>query len=151
MVARSPPIELTPRAMSPPWLRAMSRAIDRQQYVDIVYSGDAQANGLVPWTMGKYALDADELRTTYQPYDVQDAKALISAVGGLKFNVIYPDRKYHGKQPKQKQVCHSLFDTAAPRHLGLYDIPGIRHNGLEQLLHYDRRHRYSADVRLLFL
>ena len=70
--------------------RAMSRAIDRQQYVDSVYSGDAQANGLVPWTMGKYALDADELRTKYQPYDVQDAKALISAIGGLKFNVIYP-------------------------------------------------------------
>ena len=70
--------------------RAMSRAIDRQQYVDIVYSGDAQANGLVPWTMGRYALDADELRTKYQPYDVQDAKALISAIGGLKFKVIYP-------------------------------------------------------------
>ena len=36
-------------------------SIDRQQYVDLVYGGDAQANGIVHWPTGAYALPPEEL------------------------------------------------------------------------------------------
>jgi peptide/nickel transport system substrate-binding protein len=70
--------------------RAVSRAINRSEYVRIVYGGDAQANGLVHWPLGSYALAADELEKTYQPFDLADAKALVSAVGGIKFKMMFP-------------------------------------------------------------
>ena len=70
--------------------RAVSRAINRSEYVKIVYGGDAQANGLVHWPLGSYALAADELEKTYQPFDLADAKALVSAVGGIKFKMMFP-------------------------------------------------------------
>ncbi|MEK7693308.1 MAG: ABC transporter substrate-binding protein [Chloroflexota bacterium] len=70
--------------------RAISRAIDRREYVRIVYGGDAQADGLVHWPLGSYALAPDELEQTYQPFDLADAKALVSAVGGIKFKMMYP-------------------------------------------------------------
>ncbi len=71
--------------------RAVSRAIDRSEYVRIVYGGDAQANGLVHWPLGSYALPPDELEKTHQPYDLADAKALVSAVGGIKFKMMFPE------------------------------------------------------------
>ncbi len=97
-IAREPMFSFIAFTMNPdvaPWTdprarRAVSRAIDRQAFVDIVYAGDAQANGLVPWTHGPYALDADELGSKQQPFDVADAKALVSAIGGLKFKMMYP-------------------------------------------------------------
>lgn len=70
--------------------RAVARAINRSEYVKIVYGGDAQANGLVHWPLGSYALAAHELEKTYQPFDLADAKALVSAVGGIKFNMMFP-------------------------------------------------------------
>ena len=70
--------------------RAISRAIDRRDYVRIVYDGDAQANGLVHWPLGSYALPPQELETKYQPFDLADAKALVSAVGGIKFKMMFP-------------------------------------------------------------
>jgi ABC-type transport system substrate-binding protein len=70
--------------------RAISRAINRQAYVDIVYRGDAQANGLVHWPLGSYALSADELESTHQPYNVEDARQLAEAAGGIKFKMAYP-------------------------------------------------------------
>ena len=70
--------------------RAISRAIDRREYVRIVYGGDAQADGLVHWPLGSYALAPDELEQTYQPFDLADAKALVRAVGGIKFKMMYP-------------------------------------------------------------
>lgn len=70
--------------------RAISRAIDRRDYVRLIYGGDARPNGLVHWPLGSYALPEDELAQTYQPFDVADAKALVSAVGGIKFRMMYP-------------------------------------------------------------
>jgi ABC-type transport system substrate-binding protein len=63
--------------------RAISRAVDRSAYVDIVYGGDAQANGLVHWPLGSYALSSDELKTL-QPFDLADAKALVRAAASVQ-------------------------------------------------------------------
>lgn len=70
--------------------RAVSRAIDRDEYVRIIYNGDAQPDGLVHWPLGSYALGPDELRTAYQPFDVADAKKLVAAAGGVRLKLTYP-------------------------------------------------------------
>ena len=69
--------------------RAVSRAINRQEYIDLVYNGDAQANGLVQWALGSYALPPDELETL-QPFDLDEAKRLVEEVGGVRMRVTYP-------------------------------------------------------------
>ncbi len=70
--------------------RAFSRAINRQPYIDIVYGGEAKADGVVHWPVGAYALDPAELEQTYQPYDVQEARRLVEQVGGIKVKLMYP-------------------------------------------------------------
>lgn len=70
--------------------RAISRAINRKAYVDLVYHGDAQPNGLVSWPLGSYAIPAAELESTYQPFDVAEARSLVQQVGGIKFKMMYP-------------------------------------------------------------
>lgn len=69
--------------------KAVNFALNRQQYVDLVYDGDAEANGLVHWPMGDYAFRGDELKQV-QPFDLAEAKKLVEALGGLKFKMIYP-------------------------------------------------------------
>ncbi|HYM15364.1 MAG TPA: ABC transporter substrate-binding protein [Dehalococcoidia bacterium] len=71
---------------------AMMYAINRQDYVDRVYKGQAQANGLVHWSLGDYALPPSELQKL-QPYDVKKAKDLIKAATGkdtLDIKVMWP-------------------------------------------------------------
>jgi ABC-type transport system substrate-binding protein len=70
--------------------RAFSRAINRQEYIDIIFGGEAKPDGLVHWSLGAYALDAHDLAATYQPYSVADAKQLVSQVGGIKVKMSYP-------------------------------------------------------------
>jgi ABC-type transport system substrate-binding protein len=48
-----------------------------------VYKGEAQGNGLVHWSLGDYALPADEL-AKLQPWDPQKSKQMISAATGGK-------------------------------------------------------------------
>ena len=69
--------------------RAISRAINRQEYIDIVYAGDAQANGLVHAPLGAYALPPDELQR-WQPFDLEEARAIVEEVGGIRFKMMYP-------------------------------------------------------------
>ncbi len=69
--------------------RAFSRAINRQQFVDLIYQGEAQADGLVHAPQGSYAFNDEELKK-YQPYDAADAKKLVAAVGGIKVKMMYP-------------------------------------------------------------
>jgi peptide/nickel transport system substrate-binding protein len=70
--------------------RAVSRAIDRREYVDRVYKGDARADGVLAWSLGAYALSADELEKTYQPFNLEEAKQLVQQVGGIRFQLTYP-------------------------------------------------------------
>lgn len=83
MNPRRPPFD-DPRAR-----RAISRAIDRSAFVDLVYGGDAQADGLVQWSLGSYALPPDELETL-QPFDLEEARRLVREVGGIKLKMMYP-------------------------------------------------------------
>ena len=71
--------------------KAFSYAINRKQYIDVVYQGDAKENGLVHWPVGEgsFAFTSDELKDL-QPYDVAEAKKLVSALGGLKVKMIFP-------------------------------------------------------------
>ena len=70
--------------------RAIARALNRKQFVEIVYGGDARPNGLVHWPLGSYAFDDAELESTYQPFSVAEARALVDQVGGIKFKMMYP-------------------------------------------------------------
>jgi ABC-type transport system substrate-binding protein len=70
--------------------RAISRAINRDEYVEIIYRGDAQPNGLVHWPLGTYALPGDELESTYQPFNLEEARALVQEAGGVRFRMVYP-------------------------------------------------------------
>lgn len=76
--------------------RAFSRAINRQQYIELIYNGDAKADGLVHWPLGSYALSPDEL-DKLQPYDVGEARRLVQEVGGVRVPMIYPSA-YPGLQ-----------------------------------------------------
>jgi peptide/nickel transport system substrate-binding protein len=69
--------------------RAISRAINRQQYIDLIYEGDARPDGLVQWSLGSYALPEDELQK-WQPFDLDEAKRLVNEVGGISLKMMYP-------------------------------------------------------------
>lgn len=69
--------------------RALALAVNRSQYVDVVYGGDARPNGLVHWTLGSYAFEGDELEER-QPFNLEESRALVEAVGGLKTKFAYP-------------------------------------------------------------
>jgi peptide/nickel transport system substrate-binding protein len=90
-------VSLTMNVTKPPWDDARIRkaamyAMNRQEYIDIVYKGDAKANGLVQWPLGVYALSDEEL-AGLQPYDPDLSKQLIKEATGkdtLKIKVMYP-------------------------------------------------------------
>jgi ABC-type transport system substrate-binding protein len=97
VIARDPYfayISFTMNPVRPPFTdprvrRACSLAINRQQFVDNVYLGDAQADGLVQWSLGAYALPEDEL-AQLQPYDPDKARRIVAEVGGIKIKMMYP-------------------------------------------------------------
>ena len=72
--------------------KAIMHAIDRQQYVDLVYGGDAQANGIVHWPTGAYALPPQEL-DELQKFDPELSKQLLREAGvevPYKVKVMFP-------------------------------------------------------------
>ena len=72
--------------------KAAMHATNRQQYIDLVYGGEAQANGIVHWPVGAYALPPDELEDL-QPFNPELSKQLIQEAGydlPLKIKVIFP-------------------------------------------------------------
>jgi peptide/nickel transport system substrate-binding protein len=90
-------IAFTMNPTKEPWTddrirKAANFAMDRQVYVDRVYSGEAKANGIFHWPLGDLALPDDELQE-FQRYDVAEAKSLIQAATGsdtVKIKVMYP-------------------------------------------------------------
>ncbi len=72
--------------------KAIMHSINRQQYVDLVYGGDAQANGIIHWPQGAYALSPEEL-DELQPFDPEKSKELIAQAGfdvPLDITVMFP-------------------------------------------------------------
>jgi ABC-type transport system substrate-binding protein len=72
--------------------QAANYALDRQQFIDLVYKGEAQENGILHWPLGDIALSGDELHK-YQSYDPKKARDLIKAATGqdtVKIKVMYP-------------------------------------------------------------
>ena len=72
--------------------KAANFAMNRQEYIDIVYKGEAKENGLLHWPLGDIALQPDELKK-YQYHDPAEAKALIRAATGqdtIDITVMYP-------------------------------------------------------------
>ena len=79
----------TPPFNDPRARRALALALNREQYAQIVYEGDARPNGLVHWTLGSYAFTGDDL-VQRQPFDLAEARALVEAVGGINVPFSYP-------------------------------------------------------------
>jgi peptide/nickel transport system substrate-binding protein len=72
--------------------QAAMHAINRQDYIDRVYKGEAKENGLVHWSLGDYAIAPDELKTL-QGYDPKKSKELIKAATGkdsIDITVMWP-------------------------------------------------------------
>ena len=72
--------------------KAAMHAINRQEYIDIIYGGDAKPNGIVHWPVGAYALPDDE-REELQGWDPELSKQLIRDAGHelpLKIEVVFP-------------------------------------------------------------
>jgi len=105
MNAERPPFN-DPRAR-----RALALALNRQQYVEIVYRGDAKPDGLVHWTLGSYAYDGDEL-SRRQPFDLAEAKRLVEAVGGMRVPFLYPAAVSLDQHDSQLQVFFEQMKQA---------------------------------------
>ena len=90
-------IALTMNTQRPPWddpkiRKAAMYAINRQEYIDRVYGGDARANGLVHWPTGAFALSDEDLEEL-QPYDPERSKELIREATGedtINIKVMFP-------------------------------------------------------------
>lgn len=75
--------------------RAINRAINRQDFIDKLAFGDGKPDGVVAWGLEFWALDQEEV-AQLQPYDPDDARALLSAAGygnGLEVETVYPSEE----------------------------------------------------------
>jgi peptide/nickel transport system substrate-binding protein len=72
---------------------ALDIAIDRDDYIAKLYSGEARYNGPIPWPLEYWALPQDELRSILK-YEPERAKELLSAAGygdGLELQTPVPN------------------------------------------------------------
>jgi peptide/nickel transport system substrate-binding protein len=72
--------------------KAALYALNRQEYIDIIYQGDARPNGILAWSLGDYVLPEEELNQL-QPYDPELSKQLIQEAGHelpLEIDVVFP-------------------------------------------------------------
>lgn len=82
------------RADAPPWddervRRGMSRAMNRQQYIDIIGKGQGEVIGVMSYALAPYALDAEEVNQL-QPFDQAEAKKLFEAAGVSEISFTHP-------------------------------------------------------------
>ncbi|HZU77818.1 MAG TPA: ABC transporter substrate-binding protein, partial [Dehalococcoidia bacterium] len=61
--------------------QAISMALNRQEFIQLMYFGDAQISGPIPPDFKTYALPDDVLKQTWAKEDVAQAKQLLSASG----------------------------------------------------------------------
>lgn len=61
--------------------QAINAAIDRQEIIDKVYSGDAVLTGPIPPGYGDWFIPPEELASTYYKYDVDRARELMNQAG----------------------------------------------------------------------
>ncbi len=61
--------------------QAVNHAINRQEIIDKVYSGNGEYSGHVPPGYGPWPLSRDELRNKYEKFDLPKARALMKAAG----------------------------------------------------------------------
>lgn len=60
--------------------KAMRRAMNPQEFIDVILRGDGVIIGPMSYAMGEYALPSDEVKKLW-PYNPQEAKQLIQAAG----------------------------------------------------------------------
>ncbi len=100
-------IAFTMNPTKPPWNNdkvrmAANYALNRDEYIRVIFNGDAKPDGLVHWSLGDYALPPEEL-AKLQPFDPNKSKQLIREAGHtlpLKIKVVYPqnsDIEFHSK------------------------------------------------------
>ncbi|HEY7269485.1 MAG TPA: ABC transporter substrate-binding protein, partial [Dehalococcoidia bacterium] len=70
--------------------RAVSRAINRDEYVQLISQSTGTPSGLVVPSMTDYALPQDELKNKQQPFNINDAKQLFQAAGITTFSFQHP-------------------------------------------------------------
>jgi len=80
---------------SKPWddarvRRAVSRAINRDEYIQLIGRGAGTPSGLIVPSMKGYALPQDELKTKLQPFNVAEAKQLFDAAGVKEIAYTFP-------------------------------------------------------------
>jgi peptide/nickel transport system substrate-binding protein len=79
-------LEFTLKDSSKPWYdarvrRAVNAAINRQEIIDKVFSGNAVFSGKIAPGYGDWPIPQAELKSKYERYDVQQAKALLREAG----------------------------------------------------------------------
>ncbi len=70
--------------------RAVSRAINRDEYTQLIGHGVGTPSGLIVPSMTDYALPQDELKSKQQPFDAKDAKSLFDAAGIKEISFSHP-------------------------------------------------------------
>jgi peptide/nickel transport system substrate-binding protein len=98
--------------------RAISMAIDRQEFVNIVYPGLGKSLALFPWI---FALDKEPTPRDLGPwaqYNVEEAKKLLIAAGAEKLEL---NNKYYPYSPAYDQLAE--VHTAQFRKVGI-DLKG---------------------------
>lgn len=69
--------------------QAVNFAIDRSKIIQNVYGGDAEYSSKIPPSYGAWPISQDQLKSTYEKYDVAQAQALMKEAGYEKgFSVI---------------------------------------------------------------
>lgn len=85
--------DVDPQYRDPRIRRAISRAINREEFINTIALGDARPSGVVHWSLTDYALPEEELNERYQPFDVNEAKQLLREAGhpnGITIRMMYP-------------------------------------------------------------
>jgi peptide/nickel transport system substrate-binding protein len=79
-------IEFSLKDTSQPWndvrvRQAVNYAIDRQNIINLVFSGQGYFSGKIPQGFGNWPIPEAQLHSTYERYDLAQAKALLAAAG----------------------------------------------------------------------